>query len=416
MTDATPTIPVDRWIIVRQREGFDPRFFHVDVQWLNDSIVGRFHAGGALVAAVSGRRLEGFWTYRDESVLRLTGQATADSINGTWRNLSSPDSGAWYARRVGTGHSPRLFPYAPTVYFTTYSSTHPIGLRIAPGDTVRMSTQVLGEGPGTVPPPIFIDGALPGDALAVRILSVRPASEGWSRRALELDWFTTAFARAAQTPAGAIWRWKLDSTAATARLDTTCAGCRGPAYLRLADLAIPLRPHLGRVAVAPQGLQAFDAADEGDYGGNLDYQALGAGATLYLPVFHPGALLMIAGDVHAAQGDGEIAGTGIETIADVEFTVDVIRGAALTRVRAEDERYLMAFGTSADLSEALRLANTNLAEWLERDFAVRQQELAMILGSALELDIANVWGAQATIVAKIRKDLISRLRPGRAGG
>ena len=70
----------------------------------------------------------------------------------------------------------------------------------------------------------------------------------------------------------------------------------------------------------------------------------------------------------------------------------------------------MAFGVSADLAQALRLANTNLAEWLAADFRLNQQELAMLLGSAVELDIANVWGAQTTVVAKIRKDLLARIK------
>ncbi len=117
--------------------------------------------------------------------------------------------------------------------------------------------------------------------------------------------------------------------------------------------------------------------------------------------------------MHAAQGDGELVGTGVEMNADVDFVVDVIRGANATQIRAEDSDYRMAFGMSADLSQALRLANTNLAEWLAKDFRLTQQDLAFLLGSSLELDIANVCcsGGPNTVVARIRKSILDKIRP-----
>jgi amidase len=81
---------------------------------------------------------------------------------------------------------------------------------------------------------------------------------------------------------------------------------------------MPLKPMLGRLAVAPRGQEAFGGLWPGDFGGNLDAPDLGEGATVYLPIFHDGALFYF-GDGHAAQGDGEIAGSGLETTMDVTF-------------------------------------------------------------------------------------------------
>ena len=92
-------------------------------------------------------------------------------------------------------------------------------------------------------------------------------------------------------------------------------------------IEVPLKPMLGRVAVAPAGQEAFGGLWPGDFGGNLDASDVREGVTVYLPVFHDGALFYF-GDGHALQGDGEIIGSGLETTMDVTFQFDVIKGQA----------------------------------------------------------------------------------------
>jgi hypothetical protein len=98
--------------------------------------------------------------------------------------------------------------------------------------------------------------------------------------------------------------WRLDRAAMTGTVDLASSP--------LSTATIPLRPMLGRVAVAPEGAEAFGGLWPGNFGGNMDAADVREGTTVYLPVFHPGALFYF-GDGHAAQGDGEVCGSGLET-------------------------------------------------------------------------------------------------------
>src|SRR5438270_9408064 len=98
---------------------------------------------------------------------------------------------------------------------------------------------------------------------------------------------------------------------------------------------------IGCLATAPAGNLAYRATDLGPFGGNMDYNEMGEGVTLYLPVFHPGALFFF-GDAHAAMGDGELTGSALETSMDVESTVDLIKGSATVNPRLENADYLMS--------------------------------------------------------------------------
>ena len=113
--------------------------------------------------------------------------------------------------------------------------------------------------------------------------------------------------------------WDLDLTRQTVRLREPSSAVH--------RLEFPAKPMLGCVGVAPAGDFAPTSSPSGSYGGNLDYNEIGEGATVILPVYHPGALLFI-GDGHALQGDGEPTGTGIETSMDVEFIVELRKKAA----------------------------------------------------------------------------------------
>ncbi|MBI3665080.1 MAG: acetamidase/formamidase family protein [Acidobacteria bacterium] len=177
---------------------------------------------------------------------------------------------------------------------------------------------------------------------------------------------------------------------------------------RLKNFKIRVQPMLGCVGVAPPGQQAFRSGNLGPYGGNMDYNQVREGTTLYLPVFQPGAVLFV-GDGHATQGDGELTGNALETSMSVEFTVDLIRGKSLGQPRAENSEYVMISGIAGSLNEALRMATTGMSRWLEDEYKLSAGEIAMVLGSSMRYDIAEVVDPQVHVVAKLPKSLLAQI-------
>ena len=171
---------------------------------------------------------------------------------------------------------------------------------------------------------------------------------------------------------------------------------------------------LGGVSVAPANDEAFATQSVGLYGGNLDYNQLREGVTVYLPVFAPGALVFV-GDGHAAQGDGELNGDALETSMDVEFSVSLIPdGAPLAAAehgpRFENAAWLMASGISTSLNLALQKATTALARWVKQEYALNDTEVALVLGTGIRYDTAAVAGDQMHVVAKIDKLTLATLK------
>jgi acetamidase/formamidase len=172
-------------------------------------------------------------------------------------------------------------------------------------------------------------------------------------------------------------------------------------------IEIPLAPMLGRVAVAPAGAEAWGGLWPGDFGGNLDAADVKEGATVYLPVFHPGALFYF-GDGHALQGDGEIIGSGLETTMDVTFQFDVIKGKRIRWPRIESADYIMVAASVRPLIDALRIAYVELIEWLVAEYGFEKMEAFQIASQLGEVRVANVVDPNYTVVAKFPKALLPR--------
>jgi acetamidase/formamidase len=166
---------------------------------------------------------------------------------------------------------------------------------------------------------------------------------------------------------------------------------------------------LGCIGVAPPGHQSFRTGWLGYYGGNMDYNQIREGTTVYLPVNVPGALLFF-GDGHAAQGDGELTGDALETSEHVEFTVNLIRGEPGGNPHAENDDYLMSFGIANSLPEAVQSATTGLANWLQRERKLEPNEIAVLLGTSIQYNIAELVDPQIHVVARIRKDALAGLK------
>jgi acetamidase/formamidase len=287
-----------------------------------------------------------------------------------------------------------------------FSSTIEPVLRIWPGDSVRTRTvdaagvdengksRVLGGNPQTGP--FYVEGAMPGDTLAIHVRKLRlnrPSAisdDGLVDRALTADY---ASEHKDNNFNDVVWTLDLEKGMARPAKPTA----------RLKDLAVPVRPMLGCIGVAPGfGGAAVRTGDSGRIGGNMDFNEIREGATVYLPVAQPGALLYV-GDGHALQGDGELNGNALETSLDVEFSVDVLREKGIPGPRVENDEYLMAMGLRGSLDDAFREATSFLASWLEKDYGLTGPEAAILLGATVEYKVSEVADRSAGIVAKIQK-------------
>ena len=292
--------------------------------------------------------------------------------------------------------------FTPDHYFRTIGSHQPV-LRVADGDTI-VTTTIDARGrdeddnqahPGGNPQtgPFYVEGARPGDALAVRLDKVMPNRvRGFTGTVIAERILDPEFVRG--LPEGELMNWSVDINAGTVTLDDESTA--------LGKLVIPMTPMIGCFGVAPPGEQAISTATSSTHGGNMDYRGHMAGVTVYFPVAVEGALFHI-GDGHAVQGDGEIVGTGVEISMDVEFTLSVIKNTNIVWPRTENDDYIMTFGNARPLDEALQAATTELVRWLEHDYGLDTRSASIVLGQTIEYEIGNVFDPAYTVVAKLNK-------------
>jgi len=168
-------------------------------------------------------------------------------------------------------------------------------------------------------------------------------------------------------------------------------------------LEYPAIPMLGCIGVAAQGDSAPTSGPAGSYGGNLDYNEVREGATIFLPVYHPGALLFV-GDGHALMADGEPTGNGIETSMDVEFSVEIRKQKNLAGPRLENTEYLISVGAQPEfvssLNRALQLATTDMVGWLTRDYHLEPWAAHLLIAMQGKYDVVTVAGSMALKVPK----------------
>jgi amidase len=342
------------------------------------------------------------------------GRVNADELRGTVSGPGVPGGDTtWTGKRARKSPGqPRTHDFEPTAFHRVFSDAIPPVLHIFPGDTVRTWTvdaggtdskgvrRSLGGNPETGP--FHVEGAFPGDTLVVKLTKVRlNRDSAISSSQIAGNALNPGYLQRTRYRADFDSDWVLDRQNGVARL-------KNPTE-RLKNYTVKLQPMLGCVAVAPPGHQSLRTGFPGTFGGNMDYNQIREGTTLYLPVYAPGALLFV-GDGHAAQGDGELTGNALETSMDVEFTVDLIRGNSPAGPRAENDEYLMASGVGNSLIDALQLATTQLVNWLERDYKLDPNEAAVVLGTAMRYDIAEVVDPLVHVVAKIRKDAVALLK------
>ena len=199
-----------------------------------------------------------------------------------------------------------------------------------------------------------------------------------------------------------IWFYPVDKATNTARFIA-----KDSAF----SVAIPIDPFLGCRASRHHG-EARSSVTPGEWGGNMDSPQVSVGHTVYLPVNVPGALLYF-GDGHAAQGDGEIAGTGIEIAMRVRLQVDLLKGRRIAWPRFENERSLMALGAIRPLDDALRIAFTELIGWIKADYGLSEIDSYELLTKVARIHLNEMVDPNYVVVASIDKQF---LPPRRATG
>jgi amidase len=301
-------------------------------------------------------------------------------------------------------------------YYRTFSHAHPVLDRIKPGEIIFTRTLDSGgkdeKGVEHSKPfnpltgPFFVEGAEPDDGLVVHFRKIRlNRNSGWSAWRLALislepeyvssiysDKYKPDLVRKGRSN---LVPWQIDLQHQTVRL-------REPVSERT-RLEFPARPMLGCVGVAAPGDFAPTSGPSGSYGGNLDYNQIVEGATVILPVYHPGALLFI-GDGHALMADGEPTGTGVETSMDVEFSVELLKKAELRGPRVENSEYLISVGAQPEfessLDRAVQLATTDMVRWLVKDYKLEPWAAHMLIGYMGKYDVVTVQGTMALKIPK----------------
>jgi acetamidase/formamidase len=299
-----------------------------------------------------------------------------DQVHYSWDNSLAP------AVTVGAGEE--------VVLQTADASGGQIGPRSSHEDVGAIALDRVNPVTG----PIFVEGAEPGDALDVEILEIECDSWGWTANIPGFGLLSDDFAQ----PHLAI----STITADTVQLPF---GPRLPAVAMIGTLGVAL-PAAGQHPILPPSR----------YGGNMDIRHLTAGARVVLPIGVSGALLSL-GDVHAAMGDGEVCGTGIETMAQVRLRVKVRRGQApafpLLETSGASDRHgpaLAATGVGPDLMEAARDAVRGLLDVLERRYGLGRLHAYMLASVAADLKICELvdapnWVVSAHIERRLLQDM-----------
>ena len=300
--------------------------------------------------------------------------------------------------------------FTPTSGVPTFAKREPV-LRIKPGDIVESRTfsrpgdyydRAGGPWPGEVGP-FYVEGATPDDTLVVKIIRVRP------NRATAVSQLTpngiSAVAGDSRTRMlneplpSRRFVWQIDTERLTGRLAMPNS--------RSKEIVVELRPMLGRLAVAPAGDEAFGGLWPGDFGGNMDSSDVCEGATVYLPIFHDGALFYF-GDGHALQGDGEVCGSGLETSMDVTFQFDLIKNKKIRWPRIENSEFIMATGSVRPLMDAFRIAQIELIHWLVEEYGFDKWEALQVVSQTGQTRVANAVDPNYTVVAKFPKKYLPK--------
>jgi acetamidase/formamidase len=265
-----------------------------------------------------------------------------------------------------------------------------------PGDTLSMAP---GDNPLTGP--FYIEGAEPGDTLAVKILDLEvDGNQGIGALAPGFGAInSTNYTPMLNPPIKEkIWFYPIDHASNTATFQALDSKY---------TVRIPLHPFFGCIGVAPAGAEARSSVVPEAFGGNMDSPEASVGNTVYFPVNTPGAMLFL-GDGHAAMGDGEVAGTAIEVPLRSRIQVHVIKGQKINWPRFENDQYIMTVGAYRPLDDALRIAFTELVSWIHDDYGLSEMDAYELLSKVAEIRLSEMVDPNYVVVAKIKKSFLPK--------
>jgi acetamidase/formamidase len=299
-----------------------------------------------------------------------------------------------------------------SVLADTFSRDHQPVLTCEPGDTLvvhslnsagHLTRQTM---PGEPQPvalpagrghclvgPIEVRGARTGQVLAIQLVSLRTDDWGFTVSGGRDTPLNRRLGVADSEPSWLLWELDADAGVGTNQH----------------GLSVALAPFLGVMGVAPPEAGEHSTVPPRTVGaGNIDCKELVAGSTLFVPVAVDGALLYV-GDGHAAQGDGEVGGTAIETGMTTEFVVDTVADAPLSTVHAITPTGRITFGFDADLNEAAAAALDAMLHWIQQLYGVDKATALALSSSTVDLRVTQVanqtWGVHAVLL----DDSISRI-------
>jgi amidase len=238
-------------------------------------------------------------------------------------------------------------------------------------------------GPATGP--IAVDGASPGDALKVDILTITPGPSAMhdvrAGRGFLGDEFTQ----------------------------------RHPTVMPIHDghlefpggLKIPVNPSVGLIATTPNEIQQT-ASDSGPYGGDIDMKELTSGSTIWLPVFVPGGLLVL-GDCHAVVGDGAVGGTGAECAAEITLRVTVEKGMGIERPRALTPQYFVTVSYGDDVGEAMRQAVRDMVQFLAREKGMEPYAAYSLLSLAGDVRVSRTFRPISPVKMMLSRQMLEQI-------
>ena len=244
--------------------------------------------------------------------------------------------------------------------------------------------------------PFFIEGAEPGDTLAVRIEKLEPA------RDYGISSSFPGFGALNGTDRTAVLGPDLPETVWFYQVDRA----KGVARTRSQDgkhsWEVPLAPFLGCLGVAPANGEVRSTIVPDNFGGNMDCPEVRAGNVVYLGVNVPGALLSF-GDGHFAMGDGEIIGTAVEGAMNVELTVNLIKKRATPWPRIENAEWMMSVGASRPLEDAARIAFKDMVSWVREKTGLSEMDAYEFVSQTARAPIVEMVDPQYTVLVKIEK-------------
>jgi acetamidase/formamidase len=270
--------------------------------------------------------------------------------------------------------------------------------------TADLPSKVIAEGHDNAQTgPFYVEGAEPGDTLAVRILTLQPA------RAYGVSAFSPGFGALVSNYATPMlgpelsettWRYDVDTKRNVARTTT-----RDGRY----SWEVPMAPFLGCLGVAPSGGEVRSAIDTGPFGGNMDCPEVRAGNTVFLGVNVPGALVSF-GDGHYAMGDGEIMGAAIEGALNVDLVIDLIKGTRAPIPRIENEDEVMFVGSGRPLEDAARIAFKAMIGWVCDASGLSELDAYQFVSQNARAPIIQLVDPQYTVLVKIEKKRVPSRR------